>query len=63
MKVKINYVVDVDDDFRRAINLHYGEPGLASSLDVKRWFEAHGHAASDDLMWDLQQEEKEEEDA
>lgn len=35
MKVRIEYTVDVSDDYRRAINLHYGRPGLATRDEVK----------------------------
>lgn len=58
MKVRIAYTVEVDDDFRRAINLHYGEPGLATREDVRDWFAAHGESASDDLMYELQESEE-----
>jgi hypothetical protein len=55
MRVRIEYTVEVSDDYRRAINLHYGKPGLATRAEVKRWLEAHGSAEDDDLMYDLQQ--------
>jgi len=57
MKVKVSYTVDVSDDYRRAINLHYGKPGLATREQVRRWLETHGSADDDNLMWDLQNEE------
>jgi len=57
MKVKVSYTVDVSDDYRRAINLHYGKPGLATREQVRRWLKDHGSADDDNLMWDLQNEE------
>lgn len=53
MRVRVSYSTDVSDDYRRAINLHYGRDGLASRDDVKSWLEAHGSAEDDDLMHDL----------
>ena len=58
MKVKIEYTVEVEDDFRRAINAHYGKPGLASRDEVKRWFREYGDSENDNLMHDLEQREK-----
>ena len=49
----------VDDSYRRAVNLHYGKPGLASRDDVRRWLIDHGTAEDDSIMWDLQQQEGE----
>lgn len=54
MRVRISYTVEVDDAFRRAINLHYGLPGLATRAEVKQWFAAHGESESDNVMYDLQ---------
>lgn len=53
MKVRVAYTTSVDDDYRRAINHHYGKPGLASRDEVRRWLEVHGTAEDDDLMHDL----------
>lgn len=50
MKVVINYSVEVDDNFRRAINMQYGRSGLANREEVKRWFVSHGHSMDNDLM-------------
>jgi hypothetical protein len=50
MKVRINYVVDVDDTIRREINAWYGRPGLASRDEVKAWYERNGLAMDDDLL-------------
>ena len=49
MRVKIEYVVDVSDEFRRAINAYYGDPGLASREKVKQWFWRYGESMNDEL--------------
>jgi hypothetical protein len=59
VKVRVAYSVTVDDDYRRAIRLHYGQPGLATRAEVRDWLQAHGSAGDDDLMWDLQQHDAE----
>ena len=38
MKVKIEYVVTVDDDERRAINHHFGLDGKASHETVRDFY-------------------------
>lgn len=53
MRVRVAYTVDVSDDYRRAINLFYGKPGLASRDDVKNWLKSYGSSGDDDLMFDL----------
>lgn len=55
MKVRIAYTIEVDDDYRRAINLHYGRPGLASRDEVRRWIMAFGTSWDDNLMQNLEQ--------
>jgi len=62
MRVRIEYTVEVGDDFRRAINHHYGEPGLASRNDVKLHFRQYGHSVTDDLLYDLQVAEEEDDE-
>jgi hypothetical protein len=54
MKVRIDYTTDVDDDYRRAINLYYGKPGLATRKEVQNWIERYGSSEDDNLMHDLQ---------
>jgi len=55
MKVRVSYVVEIDDRLRRSINMHYDLPGLASREDVKRWYMSNGTSADDDLDWDYRQ--------
>ncbi len=58
MKVRIDYTTEVPDIYRRAINLHYGRPGLASRDEIKQWYESHGTSADDNLMLELEREEE-----
>jgi hypothetical protein len=59
MKVRIEYTVDADDDFRRRINAYHGDSGKASRDDVKGWFYVHGQSMNDDLMdMDLDEEDE-----
>ena len=57
MKVKVEFVVDVTDDTRRAINDWYGRPGLASRAEIKRWYERNGRSGDDDLSRGADQDE------
>lgn len=57
MRVRISYTVEVDDDFRREINNFYGQEGLASREEVKRWFEQYGESMNDDLSAAAQERE------
>ena len=47
MKVRVSFVVDVDDRFRRALRLSENRAGLASRNEVKTWFRFHGDSDSD----------------
>jgi hypothetical protein len=58
VRVRVAYTTTVGDDYRRAINLHYGKPGLATRAEVKRWLHDHGSAEDDTLMYDLDQAEQ-----
>lgn len=49
MKIKVAYTTEVSDEYRRAINLFYGQPGLATRDEVKRWLYAYGTSMDDDL--------------
>ena len=63
MKVRVQYTVNVSEDYRRAINLHYGLPGLADRARVRGWLEAYGRSEDENLMWDLDQTLPQEEDS
>lgn len=58
MKVRISYTVEVSDKFRRAINNHYGKPGMATREDVQQWYATYGDSADDDIMADLERDEE-----
>lgn len=58
MRVKVEFVVDVSDDIRRAINVWYGRPGLASRAEIKRWYESNGRSMDEDLSWSADQLEE-----
>lgn len=55
MKVRVSYVEDVDDGFRRAINIHFGMEGFATRDEVKQWFRTYGSSGNEDLSWDFGQ--------
>lgn len=53
MRVRVSYTIEADDDFRRAIRLHYGKPGLASRAEVQEWMRNYGEAMNGDLSRSL----------
>ena len=58
MRVRICYTVNVCEELRRAINHHYGKPGLADREAVKSWYALHGEGYNVDLLHDLESYEK-----
>ena len=42
MRVRVSYVVEVNEAVRRGIRAHYGKSGLASREEVKEWYESMG---------------------
>jgi hypothetical protein len=62
MRIVVRQVVEVDDGYRRAIRLHYGLDGLATRDEVKRWVVSYGTSADADLLWELQQHDKRQEE-
>jgi hypothetical protein len=63
VRVRVSYSTDVDDFYRRAINNHFGKPGLATRAEVQEWLRNHGSSSDDDIIYDLQQKEAREEQA
>jgi hypothetical protein len=57
MKVRVSYLENVTDEFRRSIRLFYGQIGLATRQEVKDWFWAHGQSMNDDLEMILEDSE------
>lgn len=58
MKVRVEYTVEVNDEFRRAIRRYYGDSGLASRADVRRWCQTYGDSMDADVMYDYGDEEE-----
>ncbi len=57
MKVRVAYTTTVDDDYRRAINLFYGKPGLATRAEVRAWLAKFGDSLDDEIMTALDDED------
>lgn len=49
MRVRVAYTVEASDWFRRAIRRYYGQTGLATRAEVRRWMEQYGDSMNDDL--------------
>lgn len=49
LRVRVDYSISASDDYRRAIRRFYGQDGLASRDEVRRWLEAYGSSMDDDL--------------
>lgn len=60
MRVRVSYSTTVDDDYRRAINVFYGKPGLATRAEVRAWLVQYGASEDDNLMSDLQRHDERE---
>lgn len=59
MKVRIEFTVDVPDEYRRVLNAHFERPGLASRQQVKDWYRGMGEDNGDALMGDMLRMEEE----
>ena len=57
VRVRVTYTTSVDDDYRRAIRLFYGQGGLATREEVRDWLMRYGASQDDDLMFALQKDE------
>ena len=56
MKVVVHYVVDVDDDYRKALCHQWGEHGRkATRAEIKRHLEMVGSSNDDDMMWEYEE--------
>jgi hypothetical protein len=55
MKVRITQTIEIDDDYRRAINQYYGREGLASREQVRDWIKQYGSSMDDDLALSMDQ--------
>lgn len=52
MRVRVVQTVVVGDFYRRALRHHFGQTGLATRDEVRRWVEANGTSGDDDLAAD-----------
>lgn len=52
MKIRVSYVVDVSDDYRRAIRRYYGESGMATRKEVQSFLRQNGSTLDDDLKYE-----------
>jgi hypothetical protein len=50
MKIRVCYTVNVNKDYRRAINAYYGREGLATREEVVQFCKLNGQTLDDDLM-------------
>jgi hypothetical protein len=50
MKVRVNWIAEVSDDYRRAVRARYGQEGMATRDELKAWFRQNGESVDDDLM-------------
>ena len=58
MKVRIEFTVEVPDEYRRILNAHHGRPGLASRQQLKDWYRGMGEDNGDALMGDMLRDEE-----
>ena len=52
MRIRVSYIVEVDDKFRRAWRKYYGEGGLATRGQLQVHFREHGASMDDDILAD-----------
>lgn len=57
MKVRVQYTVEVDDDYRKAIRQYHGEAGKATRKEVADFLYVHGQSMNDDLRDQLEEED------
>lgn len=59
MRVRVCYTVEATDEYRRAINHHFGRPGMATRADVQQWLEQNGTSCDDDIMYEYENDRAE----
>ena len=52
MKVRVSYIVNIDDRTRRAIRFYYGDTGKATRKEVKMFYEQNGGTLDDDILYE-----------
>lgn len=60
MRVRISFVVEVDDEFRRALRSYYGKDGLATRKEIKSWYRQNADSVDEDMLAQYHHEEREE---
>lgn len=58
MRVRVSYVAEVTDEYRRALRGWYGQEGLATRKELKEHFEQYGNTLDDDLLHQADQRRK-----
>jgi hypothetical protein len=59
VRVRVDYAIDASDRYRRAINLHYGRPGLATRKQVRDWLIEYGSSADDSIVSEMDRADEE----
>lgn len=59
MKVNINYTINIDNRYRRAVRAWYGDKGLATRKELKNWFIIYGESMDTTVIEELERQEKE----
>jgi hypothetical protein len=57
MRVRLN-AIEITDGARRALNAHFGKPGLATRDDVRSWADAIVNADLETICDDYERAEK-----
>ena len=53
MRVRVSFVVNPDENFRKALRAYTGKEGLASREEIKRWYQAAAFSMDDDMLHDF----------
>ena len=47
-----------DEDLARAVAHHYGDERLATHEEMRVWFRAYGESADDDILFEMQADDR-----
>lgn len=59
MRVRISYLIEVDDRYRRALRHYKGREGLATRAEIKERFRQNGDTMDNDILFYLDKDEPE----
>lgn len=59
MKVRIDFTVDVDERFRRALRAYYGRTGLATRDEVRDWYKDNAASVDADMTQEYDDKQSE----